>query len=130
MVNTTQWGRNKGCAFWQSLCIINQTTIATEFCAPYGASKGCTNDAWLKATCTFTAGTPAFTNWDYFSNGTLSFDGHSDNCPFWSGYASGDCRVAANNKNVPAYQEAYGPSSRCFSGFFAVKAYKSYATAA
>jgi hypothetical protein len=129
-VNTTQWGRGKGCAFTNSLCFDNTTftPVSNEFCTPLGSSKGCTFDGRLKAMCSVTTGTPAKTSWNYFNNGTLGYDSHADNCPVWVGYNSGDCRVAANYKLTPLYSEAYTERSRCFSGYFAVSKYATYAT--
>jgi leishmanolysin len=127
-VNTTQWGRKKGCDFINGLCINNKTfeSVSDEFCSPLSSTKGCTFDARFKAVCSVTTGTVANDLWNYYNNGTLSVDTHSDNCPLWQSYSNGDCRVPENYKVNPLYQESYGEYGRCFEGSFVTTTYASY----
>jgi hypothetical protein len=130
MINKTQFGRGKGCGFMQNLCINNNTfaPVSAEFCTGLGG-KGCTNDGRFKAICSYTTGTPAQAQWNYFNNNTMGFDTHTDNCPVWVGYTSGDCRVPANNKPTPLFVESYGFYGRCVAGTFSVAKYANpYAT--
>jgi hypothetical protein len=127
-VNTTQWGRGKGCEFTNGLCVNNQTfeSVSNEFCSPLSSTKGCTLDGRLKAVCSVKTGYIENELWDYYNNNTVSIDTHTDNCPTWQSYSSGDCRVADSYKKNPLYQEYYGQYGRCFQGTFVTAAYASY----
>jgi len=118
----TTWGKNKGCAFFDTTCINIATKQASfeEFCSPLGSEtisftkRGfgmCVDDA-------FTAQTVP-SNFDYWGNGTKVYDTFSDNCPWISPYSNKDCEDSdyqnAQYTFLPSY-EYYGYGGKGFLG--------------
>ena len=121
-----QWGNNKGCSFTNNLCIdpITKLSISSEFCLLN--TSGCSFDGRYKGSCAVANGTPAYSAWNYFQNGTVTLGSFIDNCPNILEYSNGDCRNPVDNSNYPYFNEYYGISGRCFVGTFKLAAYVNY----
>ncbi|KAF0688818.1 Aste57867_19640 [Aphanomyces stellatus] len=118
-----QWGANRGCPFATNACIAPvggvPTASATDhFCTSSGIDA-CSVDLTSRAICTLRTQTAAIPTYDqYFSDATQGGASFPDFCPLLTGYAQGDCLVAANlqypqGTTINLLGEIYGTGSFC-----------------
>jgi len=114
------WGKNKGCAFVNGLCVDKTTFKANfdEFCSPL-ASKACTFHGRAGGYCGTTSPTVSSTlepDMNYWNNNTAMPDTFADNCPYIRPYSNIDCEDPADSKRAVLSAEVYGTGSKCFMG--------------
>ena len=114
------WGKDAGCPFTTSKCVINQVAtnsyfsvdINNERCDYKKLNKGKTN---IKL---YDADLPVY--YQYFPNPTKGGDMYADYCPYVAPNPDGNCRgLGAKSTLIRSqYGENIGENSRCIEGNF------------
>jgi len=113
------WGKGKGCNFLKSPCMSGSTPSFPEFCGTLEA-EGCTYTSRAVAICGTTnskdTDSSLDSSMDYWGNKTVMLDSFGDNCPYFLGYPNLDCENPMDAAYGVLKEEAYGSTSRCFTG--------------
>ena len=115
-----KFGKNKGCSFFNTKCIINEKAAFDDFC-DVEDKPICSSSRALKSVCYLGEGTEIIpTQYQYFNNpykGGFSF---ADYCPVplyydydFLDYFPNHCLVGTLNSSY-AYEETIGTDSLCF----------------
>jgi len=114
------WGKGKGCAFLDNLCINKATLVASsaEFCNPLGKA-GCTfhgRSGGYCGTVSSTVNSGIDPEMNYWGNATTVSDVYADNCPYIRPYSNEDCQDPSFQSSALLSNEVYGQESMCFMG--------------
>jgi len=87
-----------------------------EFCDEFN-KEGCFHDYTAKGKCyVVMSGDNVPSIFDYWGNQTHSGDPFTDNCVYYQSDYNRKCSDTQVDRK--AYEEAFGPNSRCFAGTF------------
>ena len=120
------YGQGKGCSWFNSKCVVNGEAQFPEFCTAVGSTT-CDFLNNRKGTCDFTSYVSSLpTPFQYFTNtNSGGADALTDYCPYVEAALNGDCKNrGAQSQPSPdnGFGEAYGDTSRCFTGDYWLKA--------
>jgi hypothetical protein len=105
------WGRNKGCSFHTTPCLINGVSQFSEFCNVQ--QEGCDANNLNVGICTIstTLTLPVYNQ--YFSNPSQGGpDSLADYCPIYLAYSNAKCKVSTVTRIYRTVYKAVGETGR------------------
>ena len=129
LAQTPYFGRNAGCSFFDSKCLINEKTVNESMWCDKDTKWGCDFFALNKGGCSlknYSSSLP--TSMQYFSTSTVlgGKDQYNDYCPYNMPLTNGKCRGggAATTYTFSNSYEVISQNSRCFVSTLMKKPYK------
>lgn len=113
-----QFGRNAGCSFLNSPCIVNEKATSKYFCDT-NRKPQCFSGHRNKGICYLTLSTTYDPNYKYFSS-NQNGDMFADYCPIPISYSQenfefpSSCKFGKTSTLLPDYNEVIGDNSGCF----------------
>lgn len=110
---TFSWGRNQGCNFHTTACLINGVTQFSEFCNVQ--QEGCEANNLNVGICTISSSLTLPVYNQYFSNPSQGGpDSLGDYCPIYIAYSNTKCKISSVTRSYRTQKST--SKSRCLQG--------------